>query len=158
MFILELIVSAITSLLFLFFLVASLGMEGSGNPLVGPGVFPTILSTIVLICSVLWLIDSLLAYLRYRKNVGSQEAHVSQGGLFHLSKEGRRLVIIIILTILYILVLMPLVGFVISTFLFLFVSVMLFYGKWPAALIVSVSMSLALYVLFQFVLHLPMPR
>ena len=53
---------------------------------------------------------------------------------------------------------MPLVGFVISTFLFLFVSVMLFYGKWPAALIVSVSMSLALYVLFQFVLHLPMPR
>ena len=55
MFILELIVSAITSLLFLFFLVTSLGMEGSGNPLVGPGVFPTILSTIVLICSVLCL-------------------------------------------------------------------------------------------------------
>lgn len=158
MFMIELIVSAVTFLLFLFFLVTSLGMESSGNPWVSAGVFPSILSLIILICSILWLIDSFVAYMRHRKDVGQQESHNSLGGLFHLSKESKRLLIIIILTLLYILVLMPLVGFVIATFLFLFISIMLFYGKWRSALIVAVSMSLVLYVLFQFILHLPMPR
>ncbi|WP_407635913.1 tripartite tricarboxylate transporter TctB family protein [Sediminispirochaeta smaragdinae] len=133
-------------------------MESTGNPLVGPGVFPSILSTIILICSVLWCIDSLVAYLKHQKSTGTQEAHDSPNGLFHFTKESRRLAIIIILTVLYILILMPLVGFVISTFLFLFVSVMLFYGKLSSALIVSVLLSLVMFVLFQFVLHLPMPR
>jgi len=158
MFILELVVSAITSLLFLFLLLTSLGMEGTGNPMVGPGVFPSILSSIILICSILWCIDSVVAYLKYRKSTDAREVPDSNKRLFHLTKEGRRLAIIIILTVLYIMVLMPLVGFVISTFIFLFVTVMLFYGKWPAALIVSILLSLVMYVLFQFVLHLPMPR
>ena len=158
MFILELIVSTITSLLFLFFLVTSLGMEGTGNPLVGPGVFPSILSSIILICSILWLIDSAVAFHRSRKSIETKEVSVSMQGLFHLSNESRRLAIIIILTVLFIFVLMPLVGFVISTSIFLFISVMLFYGKWSVALIVAFSLSLVMYVLFQFVLHLPMPR
>lgn len=158
MFILELVVSAITSLLFLFLLLTSLGMEGTGNPMVGPGVFPSILSSIILICSILWCIDSVVAYLKYRKSTDAREVPDSNKRLFHLTKEGRRLAIITILTVLYIMVLMPLVGFVISTFIFLFVTVMLFYGKWPAALIVSILLSLVMYVLFQFVLHLPMPR
>lgn len=154
----ELILSTVTTFLFVFFFITSLKIEGYGNPLVGPGVFPAILSTIVVICSILWVIDSAVAYKKFRK-AGKPQDNVPIGfGILKLSPEGKRLAIIIVLTVLYILVLMPLTGFIISTFLFLFASIMYFYRKWLPTLIVAFSMSLALYLLFHFVLRLPMPR
>lgn len=154
----ELLLSTVTTALFVFFLATSLKMDAYGNPLVGPGAFPAILSTIIIICSILWMIDSVIAVIRHRKLGETEGKGAGSSSVFKLSLEGKRLAIIIILTVLYILVLMPLIGFVFATLLFLFVSIMYFYRKWLPALIVSSSMSLALYLLFHFVLRLPMPR
>src|SRR5690554_5265225 len=148
----ELVASAITSTLFTYFLVISLKLKAKGSVMVGPGIFPAILSAVVLISSILWFIDSLLIYL---SNKGEEK---EEKALFTLSANNRRLIIIIILAMLYIIVLMPLVGFPISTFIFMFVVIMIFYGKWKTALLASLIMSLSLFVLFRYILHLPMPR
>ncbi len=158
MFLFELIASSVTSLLFLFFLITSLKLQETGNPWVSPGVFPAILSSIVLTASIVWCADTAVQYRRWRKAEGEEEYTKAKGGLLHLSEEGKRLGVIVILTVLYIMVLMPFLGFVFATLIFLFVSIMLFYGKWRTALIVSISMSAAMFLLFRFVLHLPMPR
>lgn len=157
-FMFELVVSAITTLAFLFLLVTSIGIKGRWSPWISPGAFPAILSAIVLIASILWFVDTLVLFIKSRNTTGNLEENNSEKKIFHLSMEGKRLAEIIILTILYIMVLMPLLGFAFATLIFLFVAVKLFYGKTRMAFIVSVSTALAIFVLFRFLLLLPMPR
>ena len=161
MFIFEIVVSALTSGAFVFLLVNSLHMEPTEHGWDSAGAFPTILSGIVLICSVIWFVDTLVTHTKSEKETSAQqkpEAQVVKKGRLPISEDGKRLMIVVILTVLYVLVLMPWTGFIIATFLFLFVSITLFYKKWNVALIVAVVMSSLLYVLFQYGLHLPMPR
>ena len=157
-FVFELVVSAFTSLAFLFFLVISIGMKGRWNPWISPGVFPAILSAIVLISSTIWFVDTFILYIKSKQNIKYLEKDNSKIRFFPISKEEKRLAEIIILTILYIMVLMPLIGFAFASLIFLFVAIKLFYGKTLVALIVSVSMALAIFLLFRYLLLLPMPK
>lgn len=162
----ELVVCLICVLGFGFLLVNSLSMPHPQTFWDGPGAFPTFISIILLIVCFTWLFDLLRAHRQSRAQSAAKTAQVDHAGsqsddeLKNRKKKERKSFITIgILVVLYIMALMPLLPFPIATFIFLMCSFLIFSTtKWWKLLIISGSVSGAVYLIFIYVLHLPMPR
>jgi len=167
MYIFEAIVCLVSLAGYGYLIFYSLGLDSPKKFWDGPGAFPFVLSVLCLILCIIWAIDIFSKIRKVRKGATDNtiaEKNTKQGFLKRIvelwsNSEIRNLTIIIALTVLYVLVLMPLTGFVISTLLFLFSTIFLFYErKWLTAIIVSVVTTGVVYLLFTFVFHLPLPR
>jgi hypothetical protein len=126
----------------------------------GPGAFPAVLSSLLVLLCIYWLVDTIIGHMHKSR---IPEVEISASEVIPSREEKReeikRLGIIIILTILYIMVLMPLITFPIATFVFLFITIKFFSGKgWILPLVISLLATLFLYVVFTYLLFLPMPR
>ena len=164
MFVLELTVCVSCLLGFVFLFFNSLNMPRPQTFWDSPGAFPVVLSTILVGICVFWLMDLLRTQKKAKaqstesvKNPSSGEKSATDKE--KKKKEQRSFIIISVLTILYIMVLMPLMPFPLATFVFLTLSFLLFAkGKWWKLVLISASLSVAIYIIFTYVLHLPMPR
>lgn len=125
----------------------------------GPGAFPAVLSTLLFLLCLYWLVDTVLGRMR---NLRKSEAEISASAPQepgNTQTEWKRLVLIISLTVLYIMVLMPLITFPFATFVFLFITIKIFSQKgWLLPFIVSVVATGIVVLVFNYVLYLPMPR
>ena len=146
----------------------------------GPGAFPAVLSLLLVAACLYWLADTIIAQMRLSRKTGvieitpdvptvrpvsasgeapQQDCRDRKSEAILKREEYKRLGIIILLTILYIMVLMPLVTFPVATALFLCVAVKLFTGKgWLVPIATSLAATAAVWAVFSFVLYLPMPR
>lgn len=165
MLVLELVVCVLSFGGFAFLLINSVVMPYPQTFWDGPGAFPAVLSTVLLIVCIIWFLD-LMRQFRESKETGMKnkaEAESKDAAAVEAEqkkkKERRSFLIMSVLTILYVMVLMPLMPFPIATFIFLTASFLLFSkGKWWQSLIISTCMSVAVYLVFTYVLHLPMPN
>lgn len=168
MIIAELVVCLICILGFSFLLINSLGMPHPQTFWDGPGAFPTFVSIILLIICFTWLGDLIKSHRLYRSRIsaintsskaGQAENQTNDELKERKKKEQKSFILIGVIVVLYIMVLMPLLPFPIATFVFLMSSFLIFSTiKWWKLLIISISMSGAIYLIFIYVLHLPMPR
>jgi uncharacterized protein YqhQ len=131
----------------------------------GPSSFPTIISIILLAVCIAWLFDLIREQARNKKNRQAGEMQVlskeddKQKEILKKKKERKQFIVIGVLVVLYIMVLMPLIPFPVATFVFLTCSFLIFStSKWWKSLIISGSVSVCIYLIFIYVLHLPMPR
>ncbi len=120
--------------------------EGS-NGVVGPGFFPIILACIVILLSCIQIYNSTVR--------PSQEERENKVNL--LSNQSIRVWISMGITVAYF-VLMYLVGFMISTPIFLFVALLYFKVKsWPVRILVPILTTAAVYVIFTVLLYVQLP-
>lgn len=161
----ELIVCFLCLLGFGYLLVNSLNIPYSQTFWDGPGSFPTIISIILIAVCIAWLFDLIRAQARNKKNKQAGETQVlsreddKQKEILKKKKERKQFIVIGVLVVLYIMVLMPLMPFPVATFVFLTFSFLIFStSKWWKSLIISGSVSVCIYLIFIYVLHLPMPR
>jgi hypothetical protein len=111
-----------------------------------------------------WLFDLIRAQARNKKisrpgNSGSFQGRRQAKRNPEKKKERKQFIVIGVLVVLYIMVLMPLMPFPVATFVFLTFSFLIFStSKWWKSLIISGSVSVCIYLIFIYVLHLPMPR
>jgi putative tricarboxylic transport membrane protein len=126
----------------------------------GPGAFPAVLSSLLVLMCLYWLVDTIIGHV-HKSRISEADGPASEviPSREEKREETKRLGIIIILTILYIMVLMPLITFPIATFVFLFITIKFFSGKgWLLPLTVSSVATLFIYAVFTYILFLPMPR
>ncbi len=138
--------AAIAVLIFsLIFFYQSLAFPYSGDLGPGPGFFPTWLSGILFILSVFYIFESLKAA---KEDVEDDKSTSS--------KDGLKNVVFILASMIGVLILLPILGFVISGTLFL--SILLFKEcKWYSNLSISLGVSLILFFVFDSALHIPLP-
>lgn len=167
MFVYELVVCLICLGGFAFLFVDSLQMPYPQMFWDGPGAIPAILAALLFLLSAYWLIDTIRG-----KQQASRlaEADPSDGNpdvdvsvLKKNREENKRLFFIIALTVLYIMILMPLMPFPFATFVFLFITIKIFkrgntIRDWVIPFVISTIMSVFVYLIFAFVLYLPMPH
>lgn len=162
----ELIVCFLCLIGFGYLLINSINMPYSQTFWDGPGSFPTIISSILLSVCIVWFFDVLREQVRNKKNKQAGETQVlsvedgKQKEIMKKKKKERKQFIVIgVLVVFYIMVLMPLMPFPVATFVFLTCSFLIFStSKWWKSLIISGSFSVCIYLIFIYVLHLPMPR
>jgi len=132
-----------------------------------PGAFPMIISIILILICFVWLFDILSQQKKKKKGFYSGRGEMEnqaigeqkQNEALKKKRERRQFIIISILVIAYLMVLMPLLPFPTATFIFLTACFLIFSKtKWWKLLINSGSFSLAIYLIFIYVLRLPMPR
>lgn len=139
--------AAIVVLIFsLVFFYQSLAFPYSGDLGPGPGFFPTWLSGILFILSVFYIFESLKDA---KEDVGEDDKSTS-------SKDGLKNVVFILASMIGVLILLPLLGFVISGTLFLFILLFKEY-KWYSNLSISLGVSVILFLIFGSALNIPLP-
>jgi len=162
MFVLELTTCAICLAGFAFLFGNALRMPYPQSFWDGPGAFPAVLSTVLFLICVFWLVDLLRARKKARgQTVATAEVppEGDKAALEKKKKERKSFLVISVLTVFYVMVLMPLIPFPLATFVYLTTCFLLFSKtKWWISLIISGSTSAAIFLIFTFVLHLPMPR
>ena len=124
------------------FLAESFAYEYTGDFGPGPGFFPTWLSGILLVLSLVYLYQSV-------------RSSTHDGDPMPSRKAQKKILIILGCMALY-LILLPYLGFVLSSTVFLFL--LLFKGyKWYTNLLISVAASLILFVVFDQLLGVQLP-
>lgn len=130
----------------------------------GPGSFPAVLSAILFLICVYWLVDLFRSRKKAKARADETAEESPDGDKAALEAEKKKrerksFITIGVLTVFYIMVLMPLIPFPAATFIYLTICFLLFSkGRWWKSLIISVCMSAVIYLIFTYVLHLPMPR
>ena len=130
-----------------------------------PGSFPAVLCAILVILSICWVIDTVLEIRKMKIKEGHIEK-ISFAQLFGTKEEQQRLLKIAVYTLVYIFILIPVLGrinrqfgYTIATFLFLLFSIKEFGGiNWKRTVAISAPITLTVYLIFAYVLRLPMPR
>ena len=133
----------------------------------GGGFFPFLISAILIVLNVVWMVDSIQC-LRAGKSasVTTEQKPTLLSHLFGTKEQSKRLLQIMLLTVCYIFALIPLsaiinrtYGFLVSTFIFLMISIRLFgKAKWSKTFVISALTSIIVFVAMYHVLGLPMPK
>ena len=112
----------------------------------GGGLFPLLTSVVLMGLSGITLIQALVK----REN---------QKGRFFVSKEGPKMILLVIIFLVGFRYLLPVIGFGVSTFLFIFCSArFLGHYSWKMSLLFSVLAAGISYTVFQVLLKIPMPQ
>jgi xanthine/uracil permease len=121
----------------------SISLPAMGPIALSPGLFPGIVTALIVLLSGVHLASSL-------KGKGIQK---SEG-----EYEQKRSLLIIVAFFLVYLLLLHYAHFIISTILFLFLTMFYLYGRFHWKIpIISVSMVLLIYYLFRYLLHVRLP-
>ncbi len=152
----EFILSFLIFLFALLFMVLSIliGLDSKYDLIVGPAVFPIVISTIVIIFSGFWILKQII------KNKGRMIKELKQIKTNFIKNKNFfiNFLIIVLSSFCYILILMPLIGFTISTALFLFITT-LYFGKMKLvkSIILSVLFSYSINYFFLHILNIYLP-
>lgn len=138
----------------------------------GPGAFPIIISIVLIILTVIWIADVLKTKKKAGITAGGTAADAGEAGKKLLLEDlvgdkgqQKRLLIVMLSTLIFIFVLIPvcgkiseLYGFLIAVFIFLTGTLKIFgqYG-WGRAVIISLTAAAIVFVVFRYALMLPMP-
>ena len=154
----ELVSASLFFALFTAVLFLTTQMPVHRNPMTSVGVAPGILSATLVILSVRWWFDAQKRYRTAPRRV-RQHPEKTDGETRVSSTGGRRLVLAIASTLVYVLVLTPVITFLPATFIFLFVTMRLFSTiNWKRRIVVSAALVGVIYGVFGWLLHLPLPR
>ncbi len=133
---------------------------------VGAGGLPFILGMIMIILTIWWIADLIISIRKERETRGDKPKIAFWDELIGDRKQKISFVLIVLSTLVLVFVLIPVLGsinrefgFTIATFIFLFITVKLFTDlKIPKILLISATASIIIYIIFKYVLMLPMPR
>lgn len=139
------ILSATVLIIGLFFVIESFTLPAGEYLLNSPSSFPMLLGY-CLIGLAIW---------QFIKTFREKKANTKEP---YSRLEIKRGVVFVLLTFVYIFILIPMIGFLISTFLFLFIG-LLFYKevRWYTALLVSTGMVGFIYVVFEQLMNIRLP-
>ena len=151
------VIGAVLAVLSCIYLALSFQIKRSNiDRVVGSRMFPQICGTVILALSI-WLIVSGLKSAARTRKAGEEEAETARAG-------GCTRTVIVLGSYAAYIFLMDKLGFTLSSVLYLF-SQMLVMGKWPAGrklvalyLFISVTASIAIYILFNKVFLLMLPK
>ena len=73
------------------------------------------------------------------------------------TKEKTKRVLIVLAALLFYVIALERLGFVITSFLFMVIVIALDFRKWPLVLLASFSFTTLFYILFRFLLRVPLP-
>ena len=150
MFAFEIVVSVLCLSGFAFLFYDALRMPFPQQFWDGPGAFPAILASLLFVLSLYWLITTIVGQMRKPQIPEAEKSASVDSSTKALKREEIKRLAMIISTM---------ITFPIATFVYLFITIMLFTRKgWVIPLVVSVSATLFVYLVFNYVLYLPMPR
>lgn len=117
--------------------------EAYGTGVPGPGLWPIVISLVMLLCAVLLMLKT------FKMKPEEDEAVILW------SADTRRVYISMLILLIYTIILEP-VGFILSTIAMLLIFIQWFSKKkWYMSLIISAALSLGIYSIFKFVLNVP---
>jgi putative tricarboxylic transport membrane protein len=148
----EILIAIILVIVNIFAVVYSLSLpQGvNDNGVIQPGVFPIFVSSILLLCSLIYLYQSIKEFKSSEENWGQFPHHFI--ALFK-NKAFR-----IISSIFFYFIVVTWVGFIISTLLFFFVALHFIYKhKLISSIIIGVVFSFSTNYIFQSILGVPLP-
>ena len=158
----ELCISLLSSAVFLYLLTVSISIRYIKSFWSGSGAVPAVISGFLLFFSLVWAIDTFIEIQQKSASVRKPVLLTFSNYITLLSgrrNEILRFIAVVGMTIIYIYILMPAIGFVFASALFLIVSIYLF-GQmhWFKCIFIGVSVSGLIYVAFRYFLHLPLPH
>lgn len=148
------IVLIIFSLVCLVFSI-NLSAQSQYQFIVGPAAFPGIISVVLLLLSLIWCADVLRKY--NLNSIIMEFKSLSQS----LSKDKDILIkriIIFLGSMLYVFVLIPLLGFIISSIIYITLAT-LYFGKMKLiySILLAIVITFTIYYFFSYALNLPLP-
>ncbi len=154
----EIIANAVLLAFFIFMLMNSFKLhEIKRFGEVGSGFWPILTLSTATLLSILLLVSTLIRYFKGKKK-GSVETSVSQEALADLKSRRRKFVLSVIFLLIYILV-MPWIGFVLSTLIYVLAFILALEERRKYVLIVSPILVTALIVvIFAKFIVIPFPR
>jgi hypothetical protein len=141
----DLIVACVVVGLAVFFLISSAAMPRRGDVIESPGIFPGLMSGVLLIFGISYLIRSIM------RGGGLRLAQFGRAVLpFFKSRENRPILLGFLFPGIYVFIGIPLIGFYISSVLFMGVMFYLYVKRWRRwfFLPVSIGITVALYLIF----------
>jgi len=141
----DLLVACFVVVLALFFLIASVVMPRRGDIIESPGIFPGMMSAILLIFGVSYLLRSIMRGGRIRLALFGRSVVP-----FFKSRENRPILLGLLFPGIYVFIGIPLIGFYISSVLFMGVMFYVYVKRWRRwfFLPVSIGITVALYLIF----------
>ncbi len=152
----------ILSLLFLIFSIIStvlsykIGINSVHEFVEGPGIYPFMISICLTIMGFVWIIKSILAIKEEKmSNVIKKMKQIEKKDFIPIFKVA----LITLFSIIYVFGFIPLMGFVLSTIIYL-VPLIKYFGKKSIifSLIVAIVLSGSIYYMFSYGLKMPLPR
>ena len=118
--------------------------EAYGTGVPGPGLWPIVISGVMLVCAALLMFKTL-----------KMKPEDDDTEVILWSADTRRVYISMLILLIYTIILEP-VGFILSTIAMLLIFIQWFSKKkWYMSLIISAALSLGIYSIFKFVLNVP---
>ena len=154
----EIIVNLVIIAFFIFMLINSLKLhEIRRFGEVGSGFWPILILSTASLLSIILLVSTLIKYLNEKKKT-SVEVSVSKEALVDLKNRRRKFVLSVILLFIYVLI-MPWIGFVLATLLYLLAFILALEERRKYVLAISPILVTALIVIiFTKVIVIPFPR
>lgn len=152
----EMAISALCALFFAFMLVKSLALLGQGRAgEVGSGFWPVASLSGALAMSLIWMFKNVIAYQKGKDEAGGGSKAVEKTDVW----DPRRKVILSILCLIAYIVLLPLIGFILSTMVFILSFILSLGERRNLVLIISPILITAVVVaVFARFITIPLPR
>ncbi len=124
---------------------------------VGSGFWPILILSTATLLSIILLVSTLIKYLNEKKKA-SGEASISKEALIDLKSRRRKFVLSVILLLIYVII-MPWIGFVLSTLIYILAFILALEERRKYVLIISPILVTALIVvIFAKFIVIPFPR
>ena len=154
----EIIVNLVIIAFFIFMLINSLKLhEIRRFGEVGSGFWPILILSTATLLSIILLVSTLIKYLNEKKKA-SVEASISKEALVDLKSRRRKFALSVILLLIYVII-MPWIGFVLSTLIYVLAFILALEERRKYVLIISPILVTALIVIiFAKFIVIPFPR
>jgi len=154
----EIIVNLVIIAFFIFMLINSLKLhEIRRFGEVGSGFWPILILSTATLLSIILLVSTLIKYLNEKKKA-SVEASISKEALVDLKSRRRKFALSVILLLIYVII-MPWIGFVLSTLIYVLAFILALEERRKYILIISPVLVTALIVIiFAKFIVIPFPR
>jgi hypothetical protein len=154
----EIIVNLVIIAFFIFMLINSLKLhEIRRFGEVGSGFWPILILSTATLLSIILLVSTLIKYLNEKKKA-SVEASISKEALVDLKSRRRKFALSVILLLIYVII-MPWIGFVLSTLIYVLAFILALEERRKYVLIISPVLVTALIVIiFAKFIVIPFPR
>ena len=153
----EIVLSAVCLAFFLFLLTEAFQLRGEGRSgEVGSGFWPLLSLTVTTVLSLVWLIGNLRRYSREQK--GSPEQPLTREAVAAAWARRRKIALCSICLLAYI-ILTPLIGFILSTVLFILTFILALEEKRKLVLIISPPLiTTVIMLIFAKFIMMPLPK
>ena len=153
----EVVLSAVCLAFFLFMLTEAFQLRGQGRPgEVGSGFWPLLSLGVTTILSLIWLIGNLRRYSREKKEAVEERPAPETVAV---KRAGQKKIALCSLCLLAYIIITPLIGFILSTVLFILTFVLALEEKRRLVLIISPPLITAVvFLIFAKFIMMPLPK